>query len=133
MATNTAGTTARDYGVQMVHYLRKGITFADIGTSVVVGTLPAGALVLKPLSGAYIVTGFNGTTPTLDIGPTSDSGHDLWASGISHATAGFIVCDEATNSYRVSVDTEVTADLNATDDTAGDAEIVIAYVCDNDR
>jgi hypothetical protein len=130
MATNTAGTVARDYGVQMVHYLRKNITFADIATdSFVLGTLPAGALVVKALSGAYVVTGFNGTTPTIDVGPTSDSGHDLWASAISIATAGYITFDEAASAYaRVSADTEVTIDLNATDDTAGDVEVVLAYI-----
>jgi hypothetical protein len=133
MATNTAGTVARDLGIQAVHYMRKGITFADIGDTVVVGTLPAGALVLKALSGVYVTTLFNGTTPTLDIGPTSDSGHDLFASGVSLATAAYVTFDEATSAYYVaSADTEVSADVNATDDTAGAAEIVICYICDND-
>jgi hypothetical protein len=135
MATDTAGTVARDYGVQMIHYLRRNLTFNDKNTdSFVLGTLPAGALVLKALSGAYVVTAFNGTTPTIDVGPTSDSGHDLWASAISLGTQGYITFDEAASAYaRVDADTEVTIDLNATDDTAGDVEVVLAYICDNDN
>jgi hypothetical protein len=134
MATNTAGTVARDLGIQVVHYMRKGFTFADLGTSFVVGTLPAGALLLKALSGVYVVTAFTGTTPTLDIGPTSDSGHDLFASGVSLGSQGYVTFDEAASAYYVAAsDLEVTADYNGTDDTVGSAEIVICYVCDNDR
>jgi hypothetical protein len=134
MATNTAGTTARDLGIQAVHYMRKGITFADKGTSVVVGVLPAGALLLKALSGVYVTTAFGGTTPTLDVGPTSDSGHDLWASALALGSLGYITLDEAVSAYTVvAADTEVTADYNGTDDVAGAAEIVICYILDNDR
>jgi hypothetical protein len=133
MATNTAGTVARDLGIQAVHYMRKGITFADLGTTVVVGTLPAGAMLLKALSGVYVTTAFTGTTPTLDVGPTSDSGHDLWGSALSLASLGYITLDEAVSAYTVvSSDTEVSADYNGTDDTVGAAEIVICYILDND-
>jgi hypothetical protein len=133
MATNTAGTVARDLGIQAVHYMRKGITFADKGTTVVVGTLPAGAMLLKALSGVYVTTAFGGTTPTLDVGPTSDSGHDLWASALALGSLGYITLDEAASAYAVvASDTEVSADYNGTDDVAGAAEIVICYILDND-
>jgi hypothetical protein len=86
------------------------------------------------LSGVYVVTAFTGTTPTLDIGPTSDSGHDLFASGVSLGSQGYVTFDEAASAYYVAAsDLEVTADYNGTDDTVGSAEIVICYVCDNDR
>lgn len=134
MATGTAGSAARNYGKQMVHYLRKGFTYADDGTTLTIGTIPAGALVLKPLSGVAVITAFNaGSTNVLDIGPSTDSGTDLWATDLALGTIGFVPLDEAV-SLRVSSDTIVQAavDLTGTAATAGDGEIVIAYLPDND-
>lgn len=134
MATNTAGSTARDFNKQMVHYLRKGITYADDGTTVTVGTIPAGSLVLKPISGVAITTVFNaGSTNVLDIGPSTDSGTDLWATDLALGTLGFVALDEAVTNL-VSVDTVVQAavDLTGTAATTGAAEIIIAFIPDND-
>lgn len=135
MATNTAGSVARNFNKQMIHYLRKGITFADDGTTVTVGTIPAGSLVIKPISGVAVTTVFNaGSTNVLDIGPSTDSGTDLWATDLALGTLGFIPLDEAVTNL-VSVDTIVQAavDLSGTAATTGAAEIVIAYIPDNDR
>jgi len=134
MATNTAGSVARDFNKQMVHYLRKGITYADDGTTVTVGTIPAGSLVLKPISGVAITTVFNaGSTNVLDIGPSTDSGTDLWATDLALGTLGFVALDEAVTNL-VSVDTVVQAavDLTGTAATTGAAEIIIAFIPDND-
>ncbi len=134
MTTNTAGSTARNFNKQMVHYLRKGITFADDGTTVTVGTIPAGSLVLKPLSGVAVTTVFNaGTTNVLDIGPSTDSGTDLWATDLALGTLAFVPLDEAVTNL-VTVDTVVQAavDLTGTAATTGAAEIVICYIPDND-
>jgi hypothetical protein len=69
----------------------------------------------------------------LDIGPTSDSGHDLFASAVSLASAAYVTFDEAASAYYVAAsDLEISADVNATDDTAGAAEIVVCYILDND-
>lgn len=134
MATGTAGTAARDYGVQMVHYLRKSITYADDGTTVTVGTIPAGSLILKPISGVAVTTVFNaGSTNVLDVGPSTDSGTDLWATDLALGTLGFVPLDEAVTNL-VTVDTIVQAavDLTGTAATTGAAEIIIAFVPDND-
>lgn len=134
MTTNTAGSTARNFNKQMVHYLRKGITFADDGTTVTVGTIPAGSLVLKPLSGVAVTTVFNaGSTNVLDIGPSTDSGTDLWATDLALGTLAFVPLDEAVT-FLVSVDTVVQAavDLTGTAATTGAAEIIICYIPDND-
>lgn len=134
MTTNTAGSTARNFNKQMVHYLRKGITFADDGTTVTVGTIPAGSLVLKPLSGVAVTTVFNaGSTNVLDIGPSTDSGTDLWATDLALGTLAFVPLDEAVTNL-VSVDTVVQAavDLTGTAATTGAAEIIICYIPDND-
>lgn len=134
MATGTAGTAARQFHTQQVHYLRKSITFADDGTTVTIGTIPAGSLVLRPLSGVAVTTVFNaGSTNVLDMGPSTDSGTDLWATDLALGTLAFVPLDEAVT-LLVSVDTVVQAavDLTGTAATTGAAEIVICYIPDND-
>ena len=133
MTTGTAGTTARQYSQQMVHYLRKGITYADDGTTVDVGTIPAGSLILKPLSGVYVNTAFNGAvTNTLDIGPSTDSGTNLWGTILALGAIAMVPLDEAV-AMSVSVDTLVQAAVvSTTGASAGSAEIVIAFIPDND-
>ena len=135
MATGTASTSARQYHQQMIHFLRKSITFADDGTTVTVGTIPAGSLVLKPISGVAVTTVFNaGSTNVLDVGPSTDSGTDLWATDLALGTLGFVPIDEAVTNL-VSVDTVVQAavDLTGTAATTGAAEIIIAYIPDTDN
>ena len=134
MATGTAGTPAREYPQQMVHYLRKGITFADNGLTVDVGYLPAGAQMIKPMSGVAINVAFDGNaTNTLDIGPSTDAGTNLWMTAGSLATIAFVPLDEAV-SMTVSVDTLVQALVTSTAAAAaGQAEIIICYVVDNDQ
>lgn len=134
MATGTAGTVARQFHTQQIHYLRKSITYADDGTTVTVGTIPAGSLILKPISGVAVTTVFNaGSTNVLDIGPSTDSGTDLWATDLALGTLAFVPLDEAVTNL-VSVDTIVQAavDLTGTAATTGAAEIIIAYIPDND-
>lgn len=135
MATNTAGTVARNFNKQMIHYLRKGITFADDGTTVTVGVIPAGSLIIKPISGVAVTTVFNaGSTNVLDVGPSTDSGTDLWATDLALGALAFVPLDEAVT-LLVSVDTVVQAavDLTGTAATTGAAEIIIAYIPDNDQ
>lgn len=127
---------ARLLNTQQIHYLRKGITFADNGVEVEVGTIPAGALVLKPISGVQVVTVFNaGTTNTLNIGsqtPVNDD--DLYATLLALGVAAFVPVDEAIGGFRVAQDTTITATvvLTGAAATTGDAEVVIAYIPDND-
>ena len=139
MATNTAGSTARHFRKQMIHYLRCGITYADNGTAKTVGILPAGAQIINLISGVYIRTAFNaGTTNVLDIGTSADD--DLYATDLALGTKAFVALDEAAtatnvNTFYVSSDTTITCTvaLTGTAATAGAAEVVIAYVADNDR
>lgn len=124
---------ARDYGYQLVHYIRKGITYLDNGTTVTVGEIPAGALVLKPISGVAIHTVFNGaTTNTLDLGPSTDTGTNLWATLLALGTLGYIPLDEAVTNL-VTVNTIVQgAVVSTTGASTGVGEILIAYAPDND-
>lgn len=127
MTTNTAGSTARDYGKGMTHYIRKNVTYANNGTAVLVGILPAGAQIIKPISGAAINTAFNaGSTNVLDIGTSATA--DLYATDLALGTIGFVPIDEVV-SNKVLVDTPIYAlvQLSGTAATAGDAEVMIHY------
>lgn len=125
----------RAFHTQQIHYLRKSITYEDGGTTVEIGTLPAGAQILKPLSGVAVNIAFNGgTTNTCSIGPTSDSGTDLYATALALGTIGFVPFDEAVSLLVGSSDVPVSAAVvSAASPSAGQAEIIIAYVPDNDR
>lgn len=132
MATNTAGTAARQYNMQMVHYLRKGFTFSDDGSTLTVGILPAGAQIIKPMSGVAVNVAFNaGTTNVLDIGTSADG--DLLATDLALGTIAFVALDEAVT-MTVAADTTITAtvDLTGTAASAGQGEIVICFIPDND-
>jgi hypothetical protein len=133
MATGTAGTVARQFHTQQIHYLRKSIAYTDGGTTVTVGIIPAGSLLVKPISGVAVNVAFNGNaTNTLDIGPSTDSGTNLWMTVGSLATIAFVPLDEAVTNL-VTVDTIVQAAVVATASaSAGTGEIVIAYIPDND-
>jgi len=133
MATNTAGTDARQFYTQQVHYLRKSIVFGDDGTELTVGKIPAGSLILKPLSGVHVTTAFNaGTTNTLNVGTSADD--NLYGTLLALGTTTFVPCDEAVGTYLVASDTTMTATvvLTGTAATTGAGEVVIAYIPDND-
>lgn len=125
---------ARVLPTQQIHYLRKAFTFADNGNTIDIGTLPAGALIVKPISGVMVNVAFNGvTTNTLDIGPSTDAGTDLWGTLLALGTIGFIPLDEVV-SLLVSVDTAVQAKVvSTTGASAGSGIIVIAYIPNNDK
>lgn len=133
MATGTPGSTARQYVTQQIHYLRRGLVFGDNAVAKNVGVIPAGSLILKPLSGVHVVTAFNaGTNNFLVIGTSADD--DLFGTDLSLTATNFVPLDEAIGGYRVAADTTITATLGLTGTaaTTGDAEVVIAYIPDND-
>lgn len=120
---------ARQYHTQQIHFLRKGITFADDTDTITVGYIPVGSVILKPLSGVAVTTVFNGGGPQLlDIGPPDNT--DFWATDLALSVATFVPCDE--NVSFLSTTTEVQAVLACSGATAGAAEIIIAYVPDID-
>lgn len=133
MATGTPATTARRYATAQIHYLRKGLTYQSGAGPHTVGIIPAGSLILKPISGVQVVTAFDsGTNKQMDIGTSADG--DLFGTDLSLAALAFVPLDEAIGGYRVAADTTITAtlDLTGTAATAGDAEVVIAFIPDND-
>lgn len=130
MATNTAGTQARQLPWQAVHYLRKDFTFADTGSVLTLGTLPAGAVILKALSGVEVHVAFTaGTNKQLDIGTLATA--DLYATDLTLAAIGFVPIDELV-SHKLAADTTLyaTPDLTGSSNTAGSATVVIAFIPD---
>lgn len=129
-------TPARKYHTQQVHFLRKQITFADFGTTVNVGVIPAGSCVIG--GGVHVTTAFNSSgTDLLNVGfvgGTTDA--DGYATLLTLAAVGFIALDElaATTNIVQSVDTTVTCApaQSVADATAGVAEVIIMYVPDTD-
>ena len=130
MATNTAGSSARRLPMQVVHYLRKSMTWNG-ALSVDVGTVPAGSVIIPNASGAFVTTAFAGGTPqTLDIGYADDA--DEYASALVLTTAGQIELDVETD-LLVPSDRTITATLTAgATPSAGALEVIIAYVPDAD-
>jgi hypothetical protein len=136
MATNTAGDAGREFHTQQIHYLRKTITYLDNGTNVVVGTLPAGSLILPAVSGVYVTTAFNGNSSNVvDIGITGTL--EKYASDLALGTLGHIELDVVTDSsgnssLTTAVETILAGVISTASASAGSAEVVIAYIPDND-
>ena len=121
-------TPARQFHHELVHYIRRNITFADAGVAREVGVIPAGSVILKPNSGVNIHTAFNSSgTDLIDIGTTADD--DLYATDLAAQTVGFAPLDEAVSFY-VAADTTITVTYaqSVADATAGEAQVVIAYI-----
>lgn len=126
---------ARDASTQQVHFLRKRITFDGAGTNAVgagaafvIGRIPAGAIILGPISGVDVNTVFNaGTNNRLNIGIAGTPAK--YAATSSLLTAGFVPMAVAAG-HRVTVDTDilVTPDVTGTAATTGDVDVVIAYI-----
>lgn len=127
MALNNS-KPARDRFSHVVHYISAAFTFADNGKVLKIGTIPAGAQILKADSGAHINQAFNaGTGNVLDIGSSADD--DLYGTDLALGTVAFVPLDEAV-SMRVSADTEITATvaLTGTAATTGAGVISIAFL-----
>jgi len=134
MATNDAPgvVDARQLSYQLVHYLRRNITYTQKGQTLSLGKVPKGAVLLKPLSGVTVHTVFNnGTTNTIDIGTSADA--DLYATALAVSAIAFVPLDEAVSNY-FAADTELFVTVGGTGTAAstGKATVVIAFVPNND-
>ena len=126
MATNTPATTARRLHTQQTHYLRKRIAYNDSSLTGVVGILPDGAIMVR--GSLYVFTAFN--TGTLNVGKQGGDVDD-YASALAMTQAIVPFDDLAITNARMSGDTVVTYARSATQ-SAGEGEIVIEFIVDND-
>ena len=120
---------ARQTHMQVVHYLRKRVNFNDSGitTGVIMGTLPAGAMITNQ-NVRMVVALNNATTNALNVGTTA--GGTQFFTDV--ATAGARSPTIANLSF-VS-DTDVFVQLTGTGAaaTTGQGDIVISYSVNND-
>lgn len=129
MATNTAGTAAREYHTAQVHYLYKDITYADNGQTLSLGFVPAGATVIR--GGVVVSTAFNGNSAnTLDIGTAADT--DGFATALALGTIGVIAMDELATSNDCgpyAADTELKCVVTSTASaSAGAGRVWVEYL-----
>lgn len=129
MATNTAGSVAREYHTAQTHYLTKAITYADNGSTLSMGYIPAGAVVVR--AGVVVSTAFNGNSSNvLDIGTAADT--DGFATDLALGTAGVIAADELATSNDVgpyATDTEIQCVVVSTASaSAGAGTVFVEYL-----
>jgi hypothetical protein len=120
---------ARQLHTQQVHYLRKRVNYNDtnIAGGVVMGTLPAGAMIVS--QNVRVSTAFNaGTTNALNVG-TAAGGTQLFTDA---ATAGARSPTIANLSFAGDQDVFVQFAQTGTAASAGVADIVIGYAPNND-
>lgn len=117
---------ARQTHHQQIHWLKtRLITFADDGVAVEFdGKIPAGSLIIKPISGFQVNVAFDGSG-VIDIGPTTND--DLWMTDGSGGTVAFVPLDEAVTMY-VTDDTLPICTMSGGTVTAGNGYGVIAYI-----
>jgi hypothetical protein len=122
-----ANTSARDAGFQNVQYYRKRIQFSD-GVLTWKFKIPAGAVILAPLTGVDVQTVFNfGTNNRVQVGDAS--GVSKYGLNLSLLALGFVPIAVAVG-HKVTVDTDIvfTVDNSGTAATTGDAELVLAFI-----
>jgi hypothetical protein len=121
--------TALRYHTQQIHYHRLDIDYTMDGETKDIGIIPAGAQILKAISGVHVNTAFNGgTTNTLDIGPSTDSGTNLWGTLLALGTTTFVPLDEAVG-MSVAVDTLVQCKVVSTASaSAGAGVVILAFI-----
>ena len=126
-------SVAREYSYQLVHFMRLTMDYTDDETAKTVGTIPAGAVVLKSASGVNVTTAFDAAgANTISLGITGST--QKFASALALGTADFVECD-TTGSFHVGasdISVLATITMTGTAASAGSAEVVIAYVPDND-
>lgn len=130
----------RQYHHQMVHFLRKSFTYVDDGSELDVGTIPAGSLIVSPMSGIQVSTAFDaGTGNVADMG-TNGGGSgasddpDAFMTDGALGTVAFVPMDVSAAPYLVTADTNITVSvaLTGTAATAGEAEAIVCYIPDSD-
>lgn len=127
-----SSVAAKEIGYGVVQTMVKKITFADFGTTVTVGKMPAYSHITS--GGVHVVTAFNSSgTDLLDVGfigsTTSANGY---ATLLTLAAVGYIVLDElaTTTNIMQAVETTVTCApaQSVADATAGEAYVIVNFV-----
>jgi hypothetical protein len=131
MATNTAGTQARQNATQQTHYLRKRILGSGGNATYSLGWVPAGANILRISTLNRVV--LSGGTPTIALGTRASGAAFFAANGTPATTAGRNnITLIATGTLGVDADTELTATIAGTP-TAGTMDVEVEFTVNNDQ
>lgn len=128
MSTLLNKIAARQLSDQQITYISTEVTFADNGSPVVVGVLPAGAVIMQPVSGVTTTTAFDaGTLNDVEVGVTGAIAQ--YGVLLTMAATDFVPLNQAVD-FSVSVDTEIiaTVTLTGTAATAGVAIVSVGYI-----
>lgn len=129
--------TPRQTQFQHVHYLRKKVMLGDAGltTGVLVGTLPAGAIIGYDAQ-INVTTAFDATSTNVMVVGTTVGGNDVSADAVSAAgVAGTKRMSTADALGPVAADTDIWVKYtqSGTAATVGTAYILIPFYPNNDR
>lgn len=118
---------ARVLPYQAVHYISADLDYTD-SAAVTIGTLPAGATILRAISGLQVNVAFNAaTTNVVDIGTTAND--DLFATDLAAGTIAFVPFDEAVTQVLAAATTfTATYAQSGTAASAGSGKVVICYI-----
>lgn len=120
--THRVGLQAVMPSASAVRVIRKTIGVADDG-AVALESVPAGAVILRAT--VVVLTAFDGSAPTLDIGDAGDPDRLVPAADVDLDTVGTYAIAP---SYRYGALTALVGDLDIDASTVGEAEIVIEVV-----
>lgn len=134
MPTGTLGSTARRYQTSQEHYITAQVAWntTGIATGVVIGTLPATAIITRWV--VHVTTAFNAaTTNVLEVGMNASTYNDIApTASVIAGTAGVKSGDAAVSTARgrLAADTPVRAmyTQSGTAASAGAAEVVVFYI-----
>jgi hypothetical protein len=117
---------ARQHYPQQITYVKtRKITFADDGVAVECDAkVPAGSLIIKPLSGFQVNVAFDGSG-VIDAGTAAND--DLYATDLSGSAVTFVPFDEAVT-MTVTEDTMITFTMSGGTVTTGEGYGVVDYI-----
>lgn len=118
-------TPPRKLESQVIHAIRKRVTFADTATAgIEIGVIPAGShvgTVAVSVEGA-----FTGGTPVVTVGTTAVPTAFATSTGIAPGTAGYKAGLTSTGQGNVTADTQVLAFVSG-GATAGVVDILVHF------
>jgi hypothetical protein len=137
MSTNVTGNQVREYTHSSLHYYRRTIAFDTPAVGVVetidIGTLPAGAVIYDAI--VKVNTPFNAAGDNLiNVGIAGTPDAIVDETDIDATSAEFQSSRRGCDlSFAVDTPIFATYTQSGTAATAGEAEIIVLYVPDNDR
>lgn len=114
---------------QNLKCLRYDFDESHATTATSIGSIPANAVIIKPISGVYVHELFNaGTNNRLDIGTAADT--DFYGTDLALTAVGFVALDESVSlrpSDTDATEIKIVVDMTGTAATTGQASVMIFY------